>query len=779
MSLKAMSEYVRYSKYAIYNKEKSRRETWEEQIDRMFEMHQKKFGGLIDLFKEDFEFAKKMVKEKKILGSQRALQFGGKAILDREAKIYNCTASYADRVSFFKEAMYLLLCGCGVGFSVQKHHVEKLPNLVKRSKGKKTFVVPDSIEGWSDAVGVLMQSFFEDKDKFYIYDLECSIDSVSGYEIEFDYSVIRPAGSPLSWGGVAPGSSGLERSIKFVERVLNEAVQKGQKLRPIDVYDIIMHASDAVLTGGVRRSATICLFSHDDEEMLKAKTGDWFITNPQRGRSNNSALLIRNEITEKEFKNIMTSVKEFGEPGFVFADNKEFLTNPCVEIGLYAYDDNMVSGWQMCNLCEINMKKCKTPDDFYNACRAAAILGTMQAAYTKMKYLGGVTESILKRESLLGVSMTGMMEDPEISFNPEIQKAGAKIVLDFNKKISGFLGINECARATCVKPAGTTSILLETSSGIHPHHASRYFRRIQANRLEFPAKVFQEKNPLAVEESVWSSNNTDLILTFVCEIEKGAKTKNNVSAIQLLEYVKLTQKNWVEYGTRKERCAQPWLKHNVSNTINVLDNEWEDVEKFIYKNKKSFTGVSLLPNQGDKDYPQAPFTTVYTPKEIVEHYGDGSLMASGLIVDGLHVFKNNLWAACDFVLGIGEKLVETEKPEMPFSLSSFSEEMMKYYEDNEMYNSNLLKKDWKRRAIQFADRYFNGNLRKMTYCLKDVHNWKLWCDLKREYVDLDWSVVFEKEYKIDVGSIGGDACAGGKCDIGDLGNNIESKKRNS
>ena len=787
MSLEAMSEYVRYSKYAQYNKDKKRRDSWKEQINKMFNMHDKKFGSLLDPIREDIDFVKKKVLQKTILGSQRALQFSGSPILNKEAKIYNCTASYADRPKFFREAMYLLLCGCGVGFSVQKHHVAKLPTISARTKEKKVFIIPDSIEGWSDALHVLMLSYFDIDEKPYIFDLGISLESYRGHEVEFDYSVIRPKGAKLSWGGKAPGPDGLRKSLEKITQLLDRAVKEGNKLRPIAVYDIIMHASDAVLAGGVRRSATICLFSPDDEEMRTAKTGNWFATNPQRGRSNNSALLLRDKVTKEEFKELMRSVKQFGEPGFIFADDLEFLVNPCAEIGLYAYDENGVSGWQMCNLCEINIKKCNTEEKFLEACRAAAILGTLQAAYTNIEYLGPVTESILKRESLLGISMTGMMDNPIVAFNPELQRKGAKLILEVNERIAKALGINPCARSTCIKPAGTTSILLETASGIHPHHAKRYFRRIQANNLEFPAQLFRSKNPLAVEKSVWSSNDSDLVLTFLCEVPDTAYTKNKVSAIELLKYVKTTQENWVSSGVNLDRCVKPWLKHNVSNTINVLENEWDIVEEYIYENRNTFTGISLIPNDGDKDYPQAPFTTVYTPEEIVKEYGDGSLMASGLIVDGLHSFDNNLWSACDCALGIGEDLTEVVKPEKPTQyggdtstekgylqgLLQHATDMLSYYENEDKYKIYFNKIDWVRRSRQFAERYFGGDIKKMTYCLKDVHNWKLWCDLKREYVNVDWFSIVEDEYELDISTIGGDACAGGACDIGDLGKAIK------
>ncbi len=770
MSIKAMSDYILYTKYAKYLPEKKRRETWIEQVDRVFSMHEKKYGSLLDSIQDDFLFAKSLVQKKQVLGSQRALQFGGDPILKHEEKMYNCTASYADRMAFFQEAMFLLLCGCGVGFSVQHHHVAKLPTIQNRNKGVKEFVIPDSIEGWADALGVLVSSYFQQQEKFYVYDLEVHLPCFSGYKVEFDYSMIRKEGSYINWGGKAPGPEPLKKSFELIQNIFEKRLQEGhQKLSPIDVYDIIMHASDAVLGGGIRRSATICLFSPDDEEMLNAKTGNWFNENPQRGRSNNSVVLLRDQTTKEQFDKIYEKVKEFGEPGFVWTDNLEFLVNPCVEISLYAYDDEGHSGWQFCNLCEINMKKCQTENDFLAACKAAAIIGTLQAGYSNFSYLTETTRKIVQREALLGISMTGMMDSPDIAFNPQIQQKGAKLILEINSKIAKAIQIEECARATCVKPAGTTSLVLGTASGIHPHHAVRYFRRVQANKLEFSANLFQSYNPLAVEDSVWSSNGTDVNITFLCEIDAKAKTKNQISALELLKLVELTQKNWVSFGKRKNKSVQPWLNHNVSNTINIKDSEWDEVRDFIYDHRNSFTGISILSMNGDKDYPQAPFCTVYTPKEIVKEYGDGSLMASGLIVDGLKAFQNNLWLACDAALGLGQKIVSQSKPKSKdFSSKKDFSIVLQEYEMNE------LKLDWIRRAKQFADRYFDHNVRKMTYCLKDVHNWKLWCDLHREWKDIDWGNVQEEEYLVDANSIGGDACAGGKCDYGDYLDKIKN-----
>jgi ribonucleoside-diphosphate reductase alpha chain len=655
--------------------------------------------------------------------------------------------------------MFCLLCGIGTGISVQKHHIDKLPK-IKRPNYSQTVVykVQDSIEGWADAIGVLISSYFTLQQPFPEY---------FNKTIKFDYSLIRPAGSPISHGGKAPGSKGLENSIEKIRKILENGIENDERrLRPIEAYDIVMHISDSVLSGGIRRSATLCLFSSDDNEMMTAKTGNWYIHNPQRGRSNNSVLLIREETTKQQFIEIMKHVKDSGEPGFIWADNKEFLVNPCAEVALYGYDDEGRSGWQMCNLSEINVLKATKKSEFLDICKAAAILGTLQAGYTNFPYLGPITESIVRRESLLGVSMTGMMDNPTIAFDEDLQREGAKLILKTNEELAKKIGIPIAARTTCIKPAGTTSCILGTSSGIHPHHARRYFRHVQANKLEPALKFFKQHNPLAVENSVWSSNQTDVVIKFVCEVPQGSIIKNQISALELLEKVKLTQQNWVKHGTRIESCVKPYLHHNVSNTINVKPEEWDNVETYIYNNRKWFCGISLLPVTGDKDYPQAPFTAIYTPAEITKEYGDASILASGLIVDGLRCFRDDLWSACSTVLGIGAipiNIYEDSERCIDKELDCF------YYKTNSgnIITMSLTKfneqKDWIRRANQFANRYFSGDKRKMTYCLKDVRNWKVWCDLVREYKDVNWDEFTEEDDHTKI--IDTISCAGGKCDI--------------
>ena len=735
MSIKAMKEYTFAAKYASWLPEEKRRETWAESVDRVKGMMLTQYKDKIEEspeLREYIDFAYGMMRKKKVLGSQRALQFGGEPTLKKNLRIFNCLTSFADRERFFQEAMFALLCGCGVGFSVQKHHVQKLPKLaISRSENIK-YAVEDTIEGWADSVGILIASYLEKSEVWPEY---------ASIKVSFDYTKVREKGSSISSGGKAPGPEPLKEAHKKIRNILDNAMNNAEfstgnlkKLKPIEVYDIVMHFADAVLSGGVRRSATIAIFSKDDNEMLKAKTGNWFVENPQRGRSNNSALLIRDETTKEEFYEIMDSVKQYGEPGFLWADSTEIGFNPCVEIGMYPVcEETGESGWQGCNLSTINIAKIKTLEDFKQATLAVAIIGTLQAGFTSFDYFTETSERIFEREALLGVSMTGIMENPDICLNPKNQRDMAKYVKEVNAEIADLIGINPAARTTCVKPEGSASCLLGTSSGIHPHHAKRYIRRIQANAIEKIYQKFKSINPRACEHSVWSSNDDVELINFCIEVPNGSKTKNQVSALELLKTVKLTQKNWVTSGTNEDLCAKPYLKHNVSNTINVKEEEWPDVSKYIYDNRRYYCGVSLLPATGDKDYPQAPFTTVYLPSEQIGYYGDGVMFVSGLIDKALELWEDNLWQACDDLIGVGKQIRGDSK------------------------------RAWKARCEKYAGNYFGGDIKKLTYAMKDVYNYKLWTELKSDYKEVGYTDVVETEDNTT--KKGEIACGSGSCEL--------------
>jgi len=725
-----LSDFKFYSSYSKYLPNEERMETWEEAVDRVMSMHYKKYTEKITPeLQEYLDFATKLYKEKRILGSQRAFQFGGESILKHQMKMFNCLVMYCDKSSFFREAMYLLLCGCGVGFSVQKKHIESLPTLGKRLEGVKTFTIEDSIEGWADAIGVLLASYTLSDIKFQEY---------YGYRIDFDYSKIRVKGSHISGGFKAPGHEGLKKSITKIQELIDEQINGSNEIdfKSLIAYDIVMHMADAVLSGGVRRSATICLFSHDDNEMITAKTGDWYIKNPQRGRSNNSVVLVRNKTSKDKFLKIIESVKQWGEPGFVFTENEDILYNPCLEIGMRPITENGDTGAQGCNLCEINGSLCTTETQFYDACKAGAILGTLQAGYTDFKYVSKHTKEIFDREALLGVSITGFMNNPEILFNLEIQRKGAEIIKNINKEVAKLIGINQAARTTCVKPSGNASVLLGTASGIHGEHSKKYFRNVQVNKEEDLGKYIKSMNPKMVENSLWSNNDSDWVISFPIVAKENSIFKKQLYGIKQLEYVKNIQQNWVEYGTNIELCTDPSIRHNVSNTIVVDD--WDDVAEFIYENKDYFVGVSLLAPTGDKDYAQAPFTEIIETEDIVKKYGKASLFASGLIVDGLHAF-GHLWTACNAIL-FGKEIEETE------------------------FNS-LLKKDWIRRAKQYADRYFNSDLNKMINCLKDVSLYHRWIEINREFKLIDFQNIEIKPNYTEVDKLGAIACSGDQCSL--------------
>jgi ribonucleoside-diphosphate reductase alpha chain len=716
-------------------------ETWDDAVERVMNMHRTKYSKQLKNSPElarAIDFAEKAYKDKLILGSQRALQWGGAPMLKHNARMYNCIGGAANSIEFFQEAMYFLLCGCGVGFSVQYHHVHQLPPLKERDGAAKTFVILDSIEGWSDAVGALVSSFVHP-------DFETPFPNFQGHHIAFDYTQIRKKGALITGGFKAPGPEGLRDSLAKIEELLTRFTRNQDRIRmnPITVYDIVMHFANAVLSGGVRRSASICLFSPTDEEMMRAKTGRWMEENPQRARSNNSAVLVRSEVTKKQFNRLLESVEHYGEPGFVFVEHRDIIVNPCVEIGFWPQTEDGEWGFQGCNLTEINGEKCDTPVKFYQACRAGAILGTLQAGYTDFRYLRPVNKRIFDREALLGVSVTGWANNPEVLFDDEIQQEGAELVKIVNAEVAEMLGINQAARTTCVKPSGNASVLLGTASGIHGEHAKMYFRNMQMNKQNDVAKAFNSENEIAVEESVWNPHGTDWVFSIPVVAPKNSLLKRHLVGISQLELVRLVQNNWVEYGTNEHLCVNPQVRHNVSNTIQVDD--WDKVGDYIFEHREDFAGISLLGITGDKAYAQAPFTEVFDRNTIVNWYGDAALFASGLIVDGLHAFNDDLWLACRLVL---ETASEGKLIFLPAQRSV-----------------RVLQGDWIRRALKFADNYFEGDIGKMTHCLKDVYNYHKWCKLQQNLQEMDWSTYDIKPEYVDVDTLASAACIGGACEI--------------
>lgn len=720
-----MSQTKFYEGYSRWNDTKGRYETWEEAVARVMNMHRDYYKDkMTPELSQLIDEAESLYKLKYVLGAQRALQFGGDQLLKHQMRMYNCTSTYADRPRFFSELFYVLLCGAGAGFSVQKQHVAKLPNIQERRKQAKGWVVDDSIEGWADALGVLLSSYFVGGGQFPEFE---------GRKVYFDLTNVRPKGALISGGFKAPGPEPLRRALDKIEHLIQGRLLAGHnRMRSIDVYDIAMHASDAVLAGGVRRSATICLFSVDDSEMMSAKTGNWFETNPQRARSNNSAVILRDEVTREQFREIMTSIKEFGEPGFYFVDDADLTTNPCVEIGMFPQIDGK-SGWQGCNLSELNGSKCTTAAEFMKACRAGAILGTLQAGYTNFRYLDKTTQEIFKREALLGVSVTGWMNSPDVLLDPETMQQGAKVVKDVNAQVASLIGINPAARTTCVKPSGNASVLLQTASGIHAEHAPRYIRHVQLNKESEVARLLAETNPYMIEESVWSANGSDYVVGFPVIAPEGSLYRSDLYGVDLLAKVKLVQENWVEYGTNQDCCAHPKVRHNVSNTVTVLPHQWNQVEDYIFENRHFFTGVSFLAGSGDKLYPQAPMTEVLTEDEIVVKYGKAALFAAGLIVDTRKAGFRDLWEATSVATAVGE--------------------------------ASDLRSEWLRRYKKFAQNYFGGDIEMTEHCLKDVYLLHKWTKIQQNFQMVDFVEQLGEKQFTDIDTMGAIACQGGACEI--------------
>ncbi len=569
-SNKILSEITVHMKYARYLEDKQRRETWEELVTRNMNMHIKKFPELELQIRKSY----KMVYDKKVLPSMRSMQFGGKPIEVAPNRIFNCAFMPADDWRCFGEAMFLLLGGTGVGYSVQKHHVENLPEIT-RPNGKRTrrFLVNDSIEGWADAVKALVNSYFR-----------------GGSRLRFDYSDIRPKGAALiTSGGKAPGPQPLRECLVKLEGMLSQK-ENGDKLSPIEVHDMICHIADAVLAGGIRRAALISLFSADDEDMIAAKTGNWWETNPQRGRANNSVVLLRHKINKEYFMKLWDRVKASGagEPGFYFSNDKDWGTNPCCEIGLRPY--------QFCNLTEVNVSNVEDQEDLNSRVTAASFIGTLQASYTDFHYLRDVWRKTTEKDALIGVSMTGIASGAVLGLD---MKEAAEAVKEENKRVAELLGIKPAARTTCVKPAGTTSLTLGTSSGIHAWHNEYYIRRLRVGKNEPIYSYLANNHPDLIEDEYFSPHTT-AVISVPQKSPEGSITRKE-SALQLLKRVKKVTDEWVRPGFRKGQNT-----HNISATVSIKDAEWVDVGEWMWDNRNSYNGLSVLPHDGGT-YTQAPF----------------------------------------------------------------------------------------------------------------------------------------------------------------------------
>ena len=766
-SKRALADYIYQSKYSLYREDLGRKEVWEESVERIHQMHLTHLrihapAALQDeWFMEQLHEAIDYYKQKKFVGSQRNLQFGGEPVLKSSAKSYNCSYSHCDRLEVFRETEWLLLSGCGCGLSVEQAHVDKLPDLLPLEElleESEVFRIPDSIEGWSDAIHRLMEFFF-----------------VPGTTRPvFDYTDIRPKGSKIAGRFLAPGPDGLRIALDNIRKLLREAVTAGQRrLSALQCTDIIAHLADSVLSGGVRRSALMILFSPEDEEMVNCKHGDWFSTNPQRARFNMSAALDRGQVAREVYERLFEAMRTSGDPGLYWRDEFGIGCNPCCEIGFRPVDQYGNTGWQVCNLVSINGMCCTTEEEFYKICRCASTLATVQATYMDFAYLSPATRNIIEADPLIGVSIGGIMNNPQVLTNPNILSVGAMQVRQQNAKVARILGINPATRTTCVKPDGTVSLLLGMTSGIHGAYAKRYLRSVEANIEEPNLKAYEEANPKAVQPNIFKPT-TDKKIFFPIEESEETLLRSELAGLKLLEYVKLVQQSWVIPGMTDMNSP---IKNNVSNTVDVPNDQWDVVRDWVWENQDYIAGVTFLSSYGDMDLPQAPMCRVATPEEILREYGVGSMFASGLVVEAIEVF-GDLWKACESAQGRGEQLFVSDHALVDYlqkndlDEATITEEERKHIlatlnaKLNDKVENLAAKRDIVRRIIKFAANYCRGDVYKAVNLLKSVNNLHLFELLKKTYKPVDWKMVdFGGKRYANADEQASQSCVGGACEI--------------
>lgn len=592
-----LADYVFLSKYSQRNSD-GRLEHWHETIERIYAMHEVKLNklGLWNIgVQEMIHKAMAMENDKKILSSQRGRQFASpvetSGILKHEAKLYNCCSTYIDRIEVFSEIMYLLLCGCGVGYSLHKEYIDKLPVVKKKTDEWIYYKVEDSIEGWADSIKWLMENMFE------------------GRDTRMDFNAIRPEGALIDGKFIAPGPEPLIKAHKNIRKVMLGA--QGRKLTSIEVHDIICFIADSVVSGGVRRSAMIALFDKDDDLMLRAKTGSWWTENPQRAMANNSILTsVKDRLSYKEMKEKLQVIRQFGEPGVINVADYSYTVNPCGEIVMKPSIDGK-SGFAFCNLVEINAERVKTEKEFYEACEVASFVATLQSLYTDFKYLSAASREIAERDRAIGVSITGIYANPILQ--GEVLKAGAKIVAETNAKWAEVFGINRSRTCTTIKPSGNASSILGLyCSGIHPAHATKYLRRVRIKTYS-PEFIALKDTPM-----VKVLRGDEGVISFPIEVKSGwIVCKDSVSAVEHLKFIGMVKHYWINKGSIEKKA----ISNNISATVEVRDDEWDEVAAVLFTNDYLFTGVSLLPKLGDQIYDNAPFQRL-SSKEVKKEFND-------------------------------------------------------------------------------------------------------------------------------------------------------------
>lgn len=594
-----LADYVFLSKYS-QRKENGDLETWDETVDRIYAMHEVKLKDM-ELYTPEvsdmISRAKDLEKQKKILSSQRGRQFATpvptSGILKHEAKIYNCCSTYIDRIEVFSEIIYLLLCGCGVGYSLHKEYIDKLPEVKPKSDiaGTVYYTVEDSIEGWAESIDTLMRALF------------------SGCNVDIDFSKIRPEGALIDGKFVAPGPEPLIKAHENIKKVMLGA--QGRKLTSLEIHDIICYIAESVVSGGVRRSAMIALFDKDDQLMLAAKTGNWWKENPQRAMANNSILTSRTDrLTYQEMKEKLQVIRQFGEPGVVNAPSYDYTVNPCGEILMKPQIDGK-TGFAFCNLVEINAERIESKEDFFEACRIASFVATVQSLYTKFKYIGEASRQIAERDRAIGVSITSIYANPIL--RGELLKEGAMKVMEENRYWACRFGINYSKACTTIKPSGNASSILGlVCSGIHPAHDSQYLRRVRIKTYS-PEFIALKDSPM-----VKVLRGDEAVISFPIKIENdNVVLKDSVTAVEHLKFIGMVKHYWINKGRIKGE-AEP---NNISATVEVSDDEWDEVAAVLFTNDYLFTGVSLLPKMGDQIYDNAPFQRL-SSEEVTKEYND-------------------------------------------------------------------------------------------------------------------------------------------------------------
>jgi ribonucleoside-diphosphate reductase alpha chain len=566
-----LSDLVIYNKYARYLPALQRRELWPEICRRYQQMMNDRYPHL----HAEIDEAMQWVLQKKVLPSMRAMQFAGAPIVKNNSRIYNCAYMPVNDIHAFSEAMFLLLGGTGVGFSVQRHHVAVLPP-VQKAKKTRRFLIGDSLEGWADSIKVMMKAYFGQSSAMPV----------------FDYSDIRPKGARLvTAGGKAPGPEPLKLCHAHIAALLDRQ-KDGDRLSPLACHDLMCHIANAVLAGGIRRSAMISMFSPDDNEMLTCKFGNWWELNEQRGRANNSAVLSRDSTTEREFFELWQKIElsGSGEPGFYFTNHPDWGTNPCGEIALRPF--------QFCNLCEINVSDVETQHELNARARAAAFLGTLQAGFTDFHYLRDVWRTTTEQDALIGVGMTGIASGRVQALD---LKEAADEVKHINLKVSKQIGIQFAARCTTIKPSGTSSLVLGTSSGIHAWHNDYYLRRMRIGKNEALYTYLHTHHPGLLEDDLL--NRQQAIICIPQKAPEGSILRNE-PVLNTLERIKAFNLQWVRNGFRIGSNT-----NNVSATVSIRESEWAEVGRWMWENKASYNGLSVLPYDAG-NYRQPPFEDI-------------------------------------------------------------------------------------------------------------------------------------------------------------------------